>query len=372
MASRPATRSRPRFGGRLLGLVASAALLSAACSSGGGSGVSASNVDSTKNCTTQGGSPVVTLAAYSNVYDVYGKLISTFQSEWKDAHDGQQVIFSTSFGASTTQAQNVVAGFPADVVALSLDPDVQLIEDAGLITHDWKREQEGGIVASSAVVFDVRPGNPKHIENWNDLTQQGLQILTPDPAQSGGAKWNVVAAYGAAMRGHVPGYQKGSTADAERLLEGILRNVSVMDKSANDSIKNFEAGNGDVAITYEYAALAAQKAGLPDQIVIPPSTVDIETPVVVVDKNAEAHCVEDVAHAFVKFLHTKEAKDIFTSVGYERPVDPAAAAKGDGAMFPAIRDLFTTDDIGGWDRLLNDSVFGSNGAFTRAQKAAQG
>jgi sulfate/thiosulfate-binding protein len=356
---------------RLVGLVGVLALLAAACSSNGGSNVSASNVDSTRNCSSQGESPVVTLAAYSNVYDVYGKLISAFQSEWKDAHDGQQVIFSTSFGASTTQAQNVVAGFPADIVALSLDPDVQLIQDAGLIAHDWKDEQEGGIVASSAVVFDVRPGNRKSIRNWNDLTRPGLQILTPDPAQSGGAKWNIVAAYGAAMRGHVPGYRKGSAADAEKLLEGIFRNVTVMDKSANDSIKNFEAGNGDVAITYEYAALAAQAAGLPDEIVIPPSTVDIETPVVVVDKNAEAHCVEDVANAFVKYLHTPEAKDLFASVGFERPVDPAAAAKGDGDRFPAIDDLFTTDDIGGWDA-LHDTVFGPSGAFARAQKAAQG
>jgi sulfate transport system substrate-binding protein len=249
---------------------------------------------------------------------------------------------------------------------------VKLIQDAGLITHDWKSDDEAGIVASSAVVFDVRPGNPKHIQNWGDLTQSGLQILTPDPAESGGAKWNIVGAYGAAMRGQVPGYQKGSTDDAEKLLEGIFKNVTVMDKSANDSIKNFQAGNGDVAITYEYAVLAAQHAGLEDELVIPPSTVDIQTPVAVVDKNAETHCVEDIANAFVDFLHTKDAKDIFTSVGYERPVDQAAAAKGDGDMFPAIKDLFTTDEIGGWDQLLNDTVFGPDGAFTKAQQATQG
>jgi len=357
-----------RLGVRSLAAVAVFAMLAAACSSSGGDG--AANA-STVNCTQQS-SPVITLAAYSNVYDVYGKLISTFQDDWKAKHDNQQVIFQTSFGGSTTQAQNVVAGFPADVVALSLDPDVQMIQDAGLITHDWQKDAEASFVASSAVVFDVRPGNPKHIENWNDLTQPGLQILTPDPAQSGGAKWNIVAAYGAAMRGEVPGYAKGSATDAEKLLESIFGNVTVMDKSANDSIKNFEAGNGDVAITYEYAVLAAQHAGLPDEMVIPPSTVMIQTPTVVVDKNAEAHCVEDIANAFVKFLHSKEAKDIFTSVGYERPVAQAEAAKGDGSTFPAIHDLFTTDQIGGWDQLLNDTVFGDNGAFTQAQTATQG
>ena len=225
-------------------------------------------------------SPIVTVTAYSNVYDVYGKLISTFQSDWKESHNDQQVQFSTSFGGSTTQAQNVVDGFPADVVALSLDPDVQLIEDAGLITHDPKQDPEGGIVATSAVVFDVRPGNPKNIDNWDDLAKPGVEILTPDPASSGGARWNIVAAYGAAMRGEVPGYAANDPAAAQQLLTDIFSNVTVMDKSANDSIKNFQAGNGDVAITYEYAVLAAQNAGLEDEMVIPPSTVAIQTPVV--------------------------------------------------------------------------------------------
>jgi sulfate/thiosulfate transport system substrate-binding protein len=359
-----------RLGVRSLGVAAVFAMLAAACSSNNDNNTT--NPSTSNASCTQSGTPVITLAAYSNVYDVYGKLISTFQDDWKAKHDNQQVIFQTSFGGSTTQAQNVVDGFPADIVALSLDPDVQLIQEAGLITHDWRNDTENSIVASSAVVFDVRPGNPKHIENWNDLTQPGLQILTPDPAQSGGAKWNIVSAYGAAMRGRVPGYAKGSSSDAEKLLEGIFKNVTVMDKSANDSIKNFEAGNGDVAITYEYAVLTAQHAGLPDEMVIPPSTVDIQTPAVVVDKNAEAHCVEDIANAFVKFLHTKDAKDIFTSVGFERPVAQADAAKGDGSTFPAIKDLFTTDQIGGWDQLLSDTVFGGNGAFTQAQTATQG
>ena len=137
---------------------------------------------------------------------MYGKLISTFQSDWKESHNDQQIQFSTSFGGSTTQAQNVIAGFPADVAALSLYPDIQLIEDAGLITHDPKQDPEGGIVATSAVVFDVRPGNPLNIDNWDDLAKPGVEILTPDPASSGGARWNIVAAYGAAMRGEVPGY----------------------------------------------------------------------------------------------------------------------------------------------------------------------
>jgi sulfate transport system substrate-binding protein len=144
-----------------------------------------------------------------------------------------------------------------------------------------------------------------------------------------------------------------------------------MDKSANDSIKNFQAGNGDVAITYEYAVLAAQNSGLEDEMVIPPSTVAIETPVTVIDANAQAHCVEEFAAAFVEFLHTEEAKELFQTVGYERSVDVAAAAAGDDGVFEPIADLFTTGDIGGWDE-LSETVFGPDGAFTNALAAAQG
>ena len=259
----------------------------------------------------------------------------------------------------------------ADIVALSLDPDVEMIQKAGLITHDWQKDTDNSIVGTSAVVFFVRKGNPKHIENWNDLTQSGLQVLTPDPAQSGGAKWNIVAAYGASMRGKVPGYAANSPADAEKLLTGIFKNVTVQDKSANDSLKNFTSGNGDVAITYEYAALTAQASGDTDQMVIPPSTVAIQTPTVVVDKNAEAHCVEDIANAFVKYLHTPDAQAVFHDVGYERPIDVTKAQQGDGDKLAAVQDLWTTDDIGGWDQLESDTVFGPSGAFTLAQKAAQ-
>jgi sulfate transport system substrate-binding protein len=346
-------------------------LITAACSSSDPVTSEGAAGSSDTNC-TPAESPIVTVTAYSNVYDVYGKLISTFQSDWKESHNDQQVQFSTSFGGSTTQAQNVVAGFPADVAALSLYPDIQLIEDAGLITHDPKLDPEGGIVATSAVVFDVRPGNPLNIDNWDDLAKPGVEILTPDPASSGGARWNIVAAYGAAMRGEVPGYAANDPAAAQQLLTDIFSNVTVMDKSANDSIKNFQAGNGDVALTYEYAVLASQNSGLEDEMVIPPSTVAIQTPVSVVDANADTHCVQDVAAAFVEFLHSDEAKELYQTVGYERSVDLTTAQAGDDGVYEPIDDLFTTDDLGGWDELQNDTVFGPDGAFTKALAAAQG
>src|SRR5437588_11110331 len=142
-------------------------------------GASNASTNTAAGSCTQAKSPVITLAAYSTVYDVYGKLITDFQSQWKDAHNGQNLIFQTSFGGSTTQAQNVVNGFKADIVALSLIPDVQLIQKAGLITQPVT---DGSIVSTTAVVFDVRAGDPKGIHDWADLAKPGVQILTPDPA----------------------------------------------------------------------------------------------------------------------------------------------------------------------------------------------
>jgi sulfate transport system substrate-binding protein len=349
-------------------ILAATAIVLGACT---GPATSSSSASGGGSCTPSD-TPVLTLAAYSTPREAYGKIIPAFQAKWKEEHDGQSVMFQESYGGSTSQAQAVTNGFPADIVALSLTPDVNVIEDAGLITYDWASGTDGGMVSTSVVVFDVRPGNPKGIKNYSDLAKSGVQVLTPDPAASGGARWNIVAAYGAAERGKVDGVNEGDDAGAQSLLKGIFSNVTVLDKSARDSIKNFESGNGDVAITYENEVLTAQKAGLPDEMVIPASTVLIENPVAVVDKNAEAHCVKDVADAFVEYLHSDEAQEIYKTVGFLRPIDRDKAAAGDGDKFAPIEDLFTVQDLGGWDA-INDKVFGDpDGIFTKAFAEAQG
>ncbi len=314
--------------------------------------------------------PVLTLAAYSTPREAYRKIIPAFQAKWKTDHN-QTVIFQESYGGSTSQAQNIVNGFEADIAALSLAPDLNTLVAAGLIAKDWASRTNGGMVSASVVVFDVRPGNPRGISDWNDLAQKGLGVLTPDPASSGGARWNIVAAYGAAKRGGLAGYS-GDPAGAQSLLTDIFRNVTVLDKSARDSIKNFESGNGDIAITYENELLVAKGARLPDEMVIPPSTVLIENPVAVVDANVDKHCVRDLAEAFVEYLHTPEAQDLYKKIGFLRPADPEAAAAGDGKEFAPIKDLFTVKDLGGWDAIATD-VFGKpGGVFTKAFAAAQG
>jgi sulfate transport system substrate-binding protein len=306
--------------------------------------------------------PVINFAAYSTPREAYGKIISAFKTEWKDTHDGQELIFQESYDASTLQASRVVAGYEADVVALSLGPDVDQIADAGLITHDWTQETDGGMVTTSVVVFDVRPGNPLGIEDWDDIAQPGVEVLTPDPASSGGARWNLVSGWGAALRGHA-GVPQGDEAAATQLMQGVLDNVIAFDSSARKSIQNFEDGNGDVAITYENEILTAQVAGKEDEAVYPPSSVLIENPVAIVDRNVDEHCVREVAEEFVAYLHTEEVKEIFADAGY-RSTDIADAKEG-GDGFPAIEDLWDVDEFGGWDG-LTDTLFSDGGVVTQA------
>ena len=349
---------RRRFG---VALLAVPILTLASCSS------NANGTDASSGPCTPAASPVINFAAYSTPREVYdAKIIPAFEKQWKADHNGQNVLFEESYAGSTTQAQNVINGLPADVVALSLAPDVDAIKQAGLITQDWQAGADAGMVSSSVVVFDVRAGNPKGVKDWNDLAKPGVQVLTPDPAQSGGARWNLVSLWGAALRGDVPGTTKGDEAAATTLMQGVVGNVLTYDKSARDSIQNFESGNGDVAITYENEVKTAQAGGGTDQEVYPAGSVLIENPVAVVEVNAAKHCVSDVAKAFVDFLHTKDVKAMYTSVGYLRSTDPTKAQAGDPAHgFPAIKDLFTVQDLGGWDS-LDQKLFSDNGIATQA------
>jgi sulfate/thiosulfate-binding protein len=352
------------FSRRLVPLVAAVSVLAlAACTSS-----SANDVNADGTCTPPA-VPTLTFAAYSTPREVYdAKIIPAFKAMWKEAH-GVEPQFFESYTGSTTQAENVVNGSGADVVALSLAPDVQTIEDAGLITHDWTATADKGMVSSSVVVFDVRPGNPTQIVDWNDLTGD-VGVLTPDPAQSGGARWNLLSLWGAALRGDVPGIDADDEAGAQTLLEGVVDNVLTWDSSARTSIQSFEGGNGDVAVTYENEVKTAQASGLEDEPVYPKGSVLIENPVAVVDTNAADHCVSDLADAFVDFLHTKEAKAYYTETGYLRSTDPKKAQAGDPANgFPAIQDLFTVDDLGGWDA-LTEKLFSDSGIATQAKANA--
>src|SRR6187200_2145751 len=198
------------------------------------------------------------LVAYSTPREAYGKLIPLFQK----TAAGKDVDFSQSYGASGEQTRAVKAGLDADIVALSLAPDMDELVAAGKVDAKWKKQSYKGMVTQSLVVFVVRDGNPKKIRGWNDLIRPGVQVVTPNPFTSGGARWNVMAAYGAQRK-------LGKT------------DKQAQDKSARDALQTFNAGRGDVMLAYENEALFAQSRGQKLPFVIPRSTILIENPIAV-------------------------------------------------------------------------------------------
>jgi sulfate transport system substrate-binding protein len=290
-------------------------------------------------------------------------VLPAFARHWKEK-TGEELRFEESYQASGAQARAVKEGFAADVVALSLEPDILVLEEAGLITHAWREARHGGIVTESLAVIAVRPGNPKQIADWPDLTRADVEVLTPNVRTSGGAMWNILAIWGAAQRGHA-GVAAGDSVGAIGLLRGVLGRVQVMDKGARESIVNFEKGVGDAAITYENEVLVACKEGRAMDYVVPPSTIRIENPVAVVDTYARQLGNEDLAAEFVQFLHDAEAQRAFATYGL-RPVDPSAVPPD----LPRPTDAFTVRDLGGWSA-VRAAVFAEGGAYEQAAPAAR-
>lgn len=323
----------------------------------------------------------LTLAGYTTPREAYAEIIPLFQAYWL-AETGQTVVFQESYLGSGAQSRAVEGGFEADIVALSLERDVTRLVNAGLITRDWQANETRGFVSTSLVVLVVRPENPKNILDWADLAREDIEILTPDPATSGGAQWNIMGLYGAAARGFVEGYE-ASPEGAYSFLVDLLQQVSVFDASARDSVITFANGVGDVLITYENEYFAGIAAGDEYDIVYPRSSILIENPVAVVDSYAEKHGVVEVADAFVEFLYTDEAQAIFASKGYrpfvvtpeEAPAEGEVAplwAEGvlDTETFPLLEDIFTVAPFGGWNQIGED-FFSETGIYSLAIAEAQ-
>jgi sulfate/thiosulfate transport system substrate-binding protein len=302
-------KRRPRL---LAGLLVAVALGAAGC---GGSG---------------GGGGKLTLVAYSTPREAYEQLIPEFQKT--DA--GKGISFSQSYGASGDQSRAVQNGLAADVVTLALEPDMTKLVDAGLVAKDWNADEHKGMITDSVVVFITRKGNPRNIRTWDDLIKPGVEVITPNPFTSGGARWNVMAAYGAQV-------EQGKTPEqAVTYLEQLFRNVPVQDKSAREALQTFVGGKGDVMIAYENEAITAQQKEQPVDYVVPDDTILIENPVAVVSKSKNP----EKAKAFVDYLRSAEAQQIFVQKGY-RPVNEQVAATAD---FPKRSGLFTIADLGGW------------------------
>src|SRR3954466_2407302 len=197
-----------------------------------------------------GSSDEISLVAYSTPKEAYGALIPAFNK----TPEGKGVTFNQSYGASGDQSRAVDGGLPADIVEFSLESDVTRLVDSGLVDKSWNQNQYKGMVTDSVVVFVTRKGNPKNIKTWEDLTKPGVSVITPHPLTSGSARWNIMAAYGSQIE------QGKSEAEGAAFLKSLFDNVAVQDKSGRDALATFTGGKGDVLISYENEAIAAQQA----------------------------------------------------------------------------------------------------------------
>lgn len=338
-------RNTARPVGRRLVLAAGIVAAVAATAACGGSSSTGAATGSAGASAGSGKAVKLALTAYSTPQVAYEEIIPAFQKT--DA--GKNVTFSQSYGASGAQSRAIAAGLPTDVAALSLAPDIDKLVDAGLVDKGWASVgQYKGFVTNSVVALIVRKGNPKGIKTWDDLTKPGVQVVVPNPFTSGGAKWDVMAAYGAQLK-------LGKTdAQAIEWLKSMYKNVVSQDKDARSSLQTFSGGKGDVLLGYENEAITAQQKGEALDYVVPDQTILIQNPAAVISTSKNA----DTAKAFVDFLTTDEAQKIYASHGY-RPVNPALV---DATTFPTPSALFTIDDLGGWSA-VNKKFFDPEGSI---------
>ena len=297
--------------------------------------------------------------SYDPTRELYQDFNSAFAKHWK-AKTGDNVTIKQSHGGSGKQARSVIDGLEADVVTLALAYDVDALHQNGkLIPADWqKRLQHNASPYTSTIVFLVRKGNPKGLKDWNDLVKPGVDVITPNPKTSGGARWNYLAAWAYALK--QPG---GSDATAKEFVRKLFANVKVLDSGARGSTTTFvERGIGDVLIAWENEAYLAVKELGPDkfEIVTPSLSILAEPPVSVVDKVVDKRGTRAVATAYLEYLYSPEGQEIAAKNHY-RPIDPKVAAKYARTFAPV--KLFTIDDeFGGWTR-AQKTHFADGGVF---------
>ena len=311
-----------------------------------------------------GAKPVTLLnVSYDPTRELYKQINAAYAKYWKDK-TGQDIVINQSHGGSGKQARSVIDGLQADVVTLALASDIdEIAARAKLLPANWQtRLPNNSTPYYSTIVFLVRKGNPWKIRDWPDLVKPGIEVITPNPKTSGGARWAYLAAWAAALR--APG---GTPAKAQAFVEQIYRNVPVLDTGARGSTVTFaQRGLGNVLLSWENEAhLAGEEFGDKFDIVYPSSSILAEPPVAIVDKVVDRKKTRTVAEGYLNFLYSPLAQDIIGKNFY-RPRNPAAAAKY-AANFPKI-PLSTIDDtFGGWKK-AQATHFADGGVFDKIYK----
>jgi sulfate transport system substrate-binding protein len=347
----------------VIAATAAAVVSLAACSSSGDSdkgGSSGSATTAGSGSATGGGSnsgQTINLVAYSvpkPAYDALG-------AEFNKTPEGAGVKFNPSYGPSGTQSKNVLGGqAKADFVNFSVGSDLTKLVPSK-VAAGWDSTPTKGIAADSVVALVVKKGNPKHITGWSDLIKPGIKVVTPDPASSGSAKWNILAAYESVIDGG------GNDAAAQAYLKSLFKNVVSRAQSGSDAMQQFTSGTGDVLISYEAEAIAARQAGKDVDYVVPDQNFLIETPAAVTTSANSA------SKAFLTYVESAAGQKIFASKGF-RPaltgVSPGAVegANNPSDPYPAIKQLKTIADLGGWSK-VNDQFFGDSGIVTKIESS---
>jgi sulfate transport system substrate-binding protein len=297
--------------------------------------------------------------SYDPTRELYRAVDAAFAKAYQ-ARTGDHVTIRQSHGGSGSQARKAIDGLDADVVTLALASDIDALADHGLLPENWQqRLPDNSSPYTSTIVFLVRKGNPKHIEDWGDLIKGDVQVITPNPKTSGGARWNFLAAWAYALEKN-----GGSEDKARQFVKQLYQHVPVLDSGARGATTTFvERGEGDVLLAWENEAFLAQKELGPGKfdIVWPSLSILAEPPVAVVDKVVDRKGTRAAAQAFLEFLYTPQAQDIIARNGY-RPIDKTVAAKY-ASSFPKLK-LVTIDDpiFGGW-RVAQKKYFGDGGIF---------
>ena len=304
--------------------------------------------------------------SYDPTRELYKAINTAFAADWKGKH-GDNVTINQSHGGSGAQSRSVIDGLDADVVTLALAYDIDAIAAKGLIAKNWQtRLPENATPYTSTIVFLVRKGNPWKIKDWPDLIKPGVQVITPNPKTSGGARWSFLAAWAYALK--APG---GNADKARAFVQALYHHVPVLDTGARGSTTTFaQRGIGDVLLSWENEAHLALKeqGGDQFQIVYPPVSIQAEPPVSIVDKNVDRHKTRAVAEAYLNFLYTKQAQDI-EAANFYRPRDTAVLA-AHASDFPKITLYSFAEIFGDWQK-AQATYFADKGVFDQIYKPGQ-
>ena len=301
--------------------------------------------------------------SYDPTRELYTKFNESFAKYWNEK-TGQEVTINQSHGGSGKQGRSVIEGLEADVVTLALAYDIDEISQSGLIESNWQSEfKENSSPYTSTIVFLVRKGNPKNIKDWDDLTKDGVSVITPNPKTSGGARWNYLAAWAYASANN-----NGNQEAAKDFVSKLYGNVEVLDSGARGATTSFvERGMGDVLIAWENEAfLSLNELGKDEyEIVVPSISILAEPPVAVVDKVVDKRGTREVAKAYLDYLYTKEGQEI-AAQNYYRPRDKEVAEKYKD-KFPEIKLVTIDGEFGGWSKAQKEH-FSDGGTFDQIYK----